>query len=137
MNSCPDCDKPLRQGATSCGCGWALKRIPQERVTYSQCEWSTDSQLCRYPGSMGGGPWYCRLHYGCKDPIFGAQIVQASMDYQHPTQEEIDAEARRKSTEYCQRIGMTRKDGESEQAYAIRRRNWLKEKFQTAMKVAA
>ncbi len=24
MNACPDCDKPLAQSATSCGCGWEL-----------------------------------------------------------------------------------------------------------------
>jgi len=116
--------------------------LPSQSVGYSVCEWETDGHRCRYPGSMstnmgGTGPWYCRLHYGCKDPIFGAQIIQASMDYKHPTPEEIDAEARRKSTEYCQKIGMTRRENESPEAYAIRRKQWLKEKFSTALKVAA
>ncbi|MDE2022070.1 MAG: hypothetical protein KGI71_04165 [Patescibacteria group bacterium] len=38
---------------------------------------------CRYPGSIspgttGGGPWYCREHFGCSDMGAGAAVVARS-----------------------------------------------------------
>lgn len=142
MNSCPDCDKPLRQGATSCGCGWVLRKVTQDRATYSQCEWTTDTLRCRYPGSMSTnlactGPWYCRLHYGERNPVFAAQIVQASLDYRHPTPDELDAEARARAEAYCRSVGMLKRDGESVESYARRRKEWLRERFTKVFKEAA
>lgn len=142
-SSCPACDTPLRRGARSCSCGWMAQGVSkQSPLGYSQCDWEADGLRCRYPGSMSTnlactGPWYCQPHYSCRDPLFGAQIVQASMDYKHPTEDEIVAETRRRQHAYCASIGMLRKDGESPESYAVRRKNWLRERFTKVFKEAA
>ena len=113
----------------------------QSPLGYSQCDWEADGQRCRYPGSMSTnlgctGPWYCRLHYGERNPIFAAQIVQASMDYQHPTADDMTAEARNRSREYCEAIGMTRRAGEGSEAYMQRVRAWFKSNLGQMRKAA-
>jgi len=142
-SSCPSCDTPLRRGARSCSCGWMAQGVSkQSPLGYSQCDWESDGLRCRYPGSMSTnlactGPWYCQPHYSCRDPIFGAQIVQASLDYQHPTQEELDAEARARAEAYCRSVGMLKRDGESSESYTRRRKEWLRERFTKVFKEAA
>jgi len=63
---------------------------------YCQCDWEADGERCRYPGSIsrhtnGHGPWYCAAHDVCGTGAVGAQIVEASMSYQHATMAERDA----------------------------------------------
>lgn len=57
-----------------------------EKPDYQPCEWQANGTRCKYPGSitsgmLGGGPWYCSAHYGCADPVIGAQIVERSQSY--------------------------------------------------------
>jgi hypothetical protein len=63
---------------------------------YSQCEWLSDGERCRYPGSIsrhtnGHGPWYCSAHDLCLTGMDGAQIVEASRNYRHRPIVERDA----------------------------------------------
>ena len=78
---------------------------------YQQCDWDSAGRRCRYPGSIStntgaGGPYFCRLHFGCADPIFGAQIVEASQDYQHPTEAERMAERQKEADAFCKKMGL-------------------------------
>lgn len=78
---------------------------------YIQCEWTDGSSRCRYPGSLcsntgPGGPWYCSPHFDCRDPLMGATIVQASMDYRHPTPEERRVEHHEKAEAYALALGL-------------------------------
>jgi hypothetical protein len=53
-------------------------------MSEARCAWIGDGLQCRNPGAfsnstVGGGPWYCREHWGRNDPIAGADIVQESV----------------------------------------------------------
>lgn len=86
---CPDCGSPLGRKAIKCRCGWAAPRSATT-ITASEdplrlcCEWISNGERCRYmgahsDGTLGGGPWYCRLHRNCHDQAVGAQIVSNSL----------------------------------------------------------
>jgi hypothetical protein len=65
-----------------------------------RCDWNANGRRCRYPASiststMGGGPWYCGLHYECHDARIGEDYLQASMDYRHVGQNERISELQR------------------------------------------
>jgi len=81
-----------------------------EALGYVQCDWRS-SERCRYPGSLSsnpgpGGPWYCRAHFDCRDPIAGADIVQASMDYRHSDPVQRRAEDQVRADAYCANLGL-------------------------------
>lgn len=73
----------------------ALPVLPD--LGYPQCAWEADGRRCRYPGTLShvtlasaDTPFYCGAHFDCSSPAFGAQVVEASENYQHPTREERD-----------------------------------------------
>jgi hypothetical protein len=93
---CPKCGAEIGK-STYCGCGWSRAgnaHANSDRLLgYQQCDWNSDGERCRYPGSISphpgkGGPWYCRMHFGCEDMSFGAEVVIASRDYKHESNEE-------------------------------------------------
>ncbi len=107
---------------------------------YQQCEWLSGQDRCRYPGSIStntheGGPYYCRLHFGCESGHFGAQIVEASQDYRHPTEDELAAEHTRKARERLGPLGLLKAQEESPEAYRARCMAFMKSKV-TYRKVA-
>lgn len=77
---------------------------------YVQCEWTDGSNRCRFPGSRssstGNGSWFCTAHFDCRDPLMGATIVQASMDYRHQTPEERYREHHGKAEAYALALGL-------------------------------
>lgn len=49
-----------------------------------RCEWVSEGRRCRFPGGIsphtnGTGPWYCRFHFNCADPKYGAEVVEQSI----------------------------------------------------------
>lgn len=86
-----------KSACPECGVYGEKSEAPVNTLGYPQCEWESSGERCRYPGSMssniGGGSWYCRLHYDCKSSSEGAQFVAASRDYRHPTRDELVREA--------------------------------------------
>jgi len=95
-----------------------------------QCEWRDGSTRCRYPGALTtntgtGGPWYCSAHFGCRDPIMGADIVAASADYVHPNPGEVSAEHQHRATDYCAGLGLKS---------VMEMREWARSKFKGVYK---
>lgn len=89
MSECPLCHTEIGK-SNYCGCGWKKKSWRGSEKKSDpfplQCSWLANSERCNYPGAhshntTGGGPWYCGVHDTCKDPILGAQIVEASRKY--------------------------------------------------------
>jgi hypothetical protein len=87
---CPGCDRSLRLGAKSCSCGW---KSPNEHIAPTvapdrwRCSWLAGIEQCHYPGAIshgtkGDGPFYCRHHFFCGDPVTGQRIVEESRDWQ-------------------------------------------------------
>ena len=63
---------------------------------YGRCEWESNGEQCRYPGSIsrntnGHGPWYCAAHDDCRSGAHGAQIVEVSRNYKHLGHDARDA----------------------------------------------
>lgn len=122
MQLCPECNNALYPGATVCGCGWGQKTTklrlhavsgdPSPVLGYIQCDWVAGNNVrCRYPGTLsrstqGTGPWYCRGHYGCDDPVAGADIVEASADYRHMSRSEASAIALEQASKRCAELGL-------------------------------
>lgn len=137
MADCPKCHSEIGN-STRCGCGWR-KQSMRERfmahekanpfpLGYQQCEWDSGGVRCKYPGSLTtntheGGPYYCRHHFGCDDPIFAADVVEASQDYRRETDAEVvarmNAEAKKNLAE---KYGLVRGESESSKAYIDRLR---------------
>jgi len=97
---------------------------------YQQCEWVAGEQ-CRYPGSIStntheGGPYFCRLHFGCDDGHWGATVVEASKDYLHPTDAELRAEHTKRANAYAAEQGLERHADESRQMWVRRVMVWVK-----------
>lgn len=91
MKTCPDCGDDLRVNAKRCKCGWvALDAAPARQAPHHEahdmrCSWENSGDRCRYFGTCsssvhGGGPYYCRGHYGCSDPAFGQIITDESKE---------------------------------------------------------
>jgi hypothetical protein len=125
-SSCPECDRPLHPAATDCRCGW---KKPNYRVSapngYQQCEWIAANEQCRYPGSITtntheGGPYFCRLHFGCDDGHWGAQIVEASRDYKHLSLAELIQEQTERAKENLRAKGLARRPDETPGAWRKR-----------------
>jgi hypothetical protein len=100
---------------------------------YQQCEWLSGDVRCRYPGSIStntheGGPYYCRLHFGCDDGHWGATVVEASKDYRHPTQAELNAAHLERALDYMTQKGLDRHPDESRQMWVRRVMVWVKSK---------
>lgn len=100
---------------------------------YKQCEWRADGVQCRYPGTIStntkeGGPWYCGLHFQCDSAAYGASVVEASKDYQHPTAEQIEAEHMREVRASLDAQGLARLPGESALAWRKRTSEWMRGK---------
>lgn len=91
MRQCLNCETTLRPGQATCPrCGAEVEKEtrkysgekPQQAPDpmYGCCDWVGDGR-CHYPGVFGhgqNGPYYCRGHENCNDPILGAQIVSQS-----------------------------------------------------------
>lgn len=124
--NCPECKKNLPDVATACRCGWTKSSSPQSMTLgYQQCEWQAWGEQCRFPGSMTtntheGGPYFCRAHFACDDPAFGAQVVEQSRDYKHPTEQEINAAHVKRAKEALKLIGLDRRADESFEAWRKR-----------------
>lgn len=140
MAECPKCGNEIGRSAY-CGCGWKrfAKDKPDARAEafplgYQQCEWTHATDRCRYPGTLStntgqGGPYYCRLHFACIDPIFGAQVVDASFDYVHETVQERVDKATAEARANLERMGLGRMAGESERDYIDRLRGECRTMF--------
>ena len=82
MIECPECGSHVR--GSKCKCGWEVPQAKAERKfndpQYGQCDWTAEGR-CHYPGVFGhgkDGPYYCRGHENCTDPLLGSQIVEKS-----------------------------------------------------------
>ena len=111
-----------------------VKALHANDLGYQQCEWESAGERCRYPGSMStntheGGPYFCREHFACKDPMWGATVVEASRDYRHvePGGPEYLAAATQKAKAALEGSGMARQPGESFDAYRKRCVRFVKE----------
>lgn len=77
--TCPDCSEDLLPNASSCKCGWRSKPVRSiatagERAKvrdpdWWRCSYYDRGERCNEAGGIsttthGGGPWYCRDHYG-------------------------------------------------------------------------
>jgi hypothetical protein len=68
IDECPDCSRPLKDGATKCRCGWsAVPQLPA-KATPTMCSWIDHGVPCPCRGILsfggnGAGPWYCREHF--------------------------------------------------------------------------
>lgn len=120
----------------------ALSSQARHPLGYQQCEWEAESQ-CLYPGSLStnlheGGPYYCREHFACKDPVWGATVVEASKDYRHivPGSAEYLAQATRTAQEGLKASGMERRPGELFSIYRGRCMRFMREQFAGINKAA-
>lgn len=140
---CPKCRHYIEDGSESHAvCGWNVQQRAPEKVSYRTCEWSSDSRQCRYPGSISpntrdGGPWYCALHYACDSAAYGAEVVRASMDYRHPTIEELQAERTVAALESLKAKGLDRQPSESSKDWMKRTSLWMRGKGPKRMDEAA
>ena len=80
---CPDCGIALSPRATYCGCGWGKKRDVKSAPFDPQCAYENSGLRCRFPGSialgtLGGGPWYCRIHIKDRGNLIGNQALDES-----------------------------------------------------------
>lgn len=144
---CVKCGEELFDPWTCNACGWKARRSKGAGgrsasetfpLGYQQCEWISNRERCSYPGSLSlntheGGPYYCRLHFGCDDPVFGAQIVEASRDYVRPAESEALAAHNARARELMVAQGLAQRAGESAAAWRRRMIFWMKErtKFRT------
>ena len=92
---CPDCGISLSPRATYCGCGWGKKRISNSTPFDPQCVYENNGRRCKYPGSialgtLGGGPWYCRIHIKDRGNLIGNQALDESQRYRNSSQPEDD-----------------------------------------------
>lgn len=132
---CYECQGELNAAGVCIECGAGshkpLEKKPGFPLGYQQCEWLSGQARCKYPGSIStntreGGPYYCRLHFGCESGHFGSQIVEASRDYQHPTAEEVSAKHTLEAKERLKDKGLLRLPGESPEAFRARCMAWMK-----------
>jgi hypothetical protein len=111
----------------------ALQRATSDSRGYRECEWKSDGRQCRYPATMStntheGGPWYCCHHFGCDSAAFGAQVVDASRDYRHPTPEEIEAERMIEVRASLKAKGLDRQPNEDVRIWRARTSAWMRGK---------
>ena len=86
---CQDCGTTLSPRATYCGCGWGKKKRVDTQPFDPRCAYENNAERCRYPGSisagtLGGGPWYCRVHIRERGTQFARQALDASQSYREP-----------------------------------------------------
>jgi hypothetical protein len=130
---CPECGLELHIRAKSCRCGWSSRALgkPKDDPFRYDCAWEADGKRCRYPGNIssninGAGPWYCRWHDGCDDPVHGARLVEESQNYQpEDTTKTFQAEVNASLL----RLGLQRREGESVADHASRCRAWVLEEL--------
>ena len=84
MVECPECGQHVK--GSKCRCGWAVPKAQPvdgklaHDPMYGCCDWIAGGR-CHYPAVFGhgvGGPWYCKSHEWCHDPVAGSQIVEQS-----------------------------------------------------------
>src|SRR5258705_2883613 len=95
--TCPKCHVVLEGSGLSCAeCGWSKRErgdAAQQRADDPlrfDCAYEADGLRCRYPGNSAkrfGGPWHCRWHASCVDPVEGARLVHESQGYVHEDNE--------------------------------------------------
>lgn len=146
---CPKCGSEIGR-SHQCGCGWKTKTAREvarqiaNPLGYTQCDWEADGMRCQYPGTISpstNGPNYCRLHFGCDDPVFGATVAEASRDYVHRSSREttkrdierLNAEARA----WCAENGFARADGESREEWVKRLLAYRRDKVMRVARKAA
>lgn len=129
---CPQCGNPLIAPFKSCACGWgAPKRAEREQPRHDGfCSWHANGKRCRYPGSLssntnGAGPWYCRYHFGCTDPVIGAQILDESQEYKPVTKGDQEREHSEAVAKRLKAKGLDQKAGETRGQYIGRLRNYI------------
>ena len=67
---CPRCDRELRDGSTSCPCGWRSRKQISAPKTDPWCAWTTNGRRCYMAGDLAqdigdGRKNYCHWHYVC------------------------------------------------------------------------
>ena len=133
---CPECEAEMGySNATRCkSCGWeAPKRSTKsEHHIPDSCEYVAGTERCRYPatmspGTLGGGPWYCRFHFWDRGTSMADNMVVASRDYdpakREPTADELEAGAR----EVAKKLGVDPNLSPKERFLAVRRA-WMEQR---------
>ena len=128
---CPSCSEKIGLYAKSCKCGWKAPELSagiksgeiDPNFGYIRCDWDSPSGRCRYPGALssgtsGRGPWFCSAHWDSPSRQIGAQIVEASLDYRHPTPEQVLAEHQARADKVCADLGLDTVE---------KKRAWVKE----------
>lgn len=106
LGRCPDCGTHAPRTA---GSGQSKESYA---LGYPQCDWQSDGKRCRYPGTLTSSTlaesstlWFCFGHFECHNPVMGADIVQASQDYQHvPTGDRSNVQAA--AAAFCEQHGL-------------------------------
>lgn len=137
VRNCPECGTELTAWARHCKCGWGRAKKPQAVIDplRHQCAWEADGKRCRYPGTVGrsvngSGPWFCRWHDDCADPVHGARLVEESQSY---TPEDTKREMDEAVTASLIRFGLQAKPGESARDHAERMRALVLEKLRAGV----
>lgn len=140
---CPKCHVPLKESGNACAeCGWSRRvqraesrEAPPDPNRY-RCAWEADGKRCKYPGNLssstnGTGPYYCRWHFHCDDPVHGARLVQESQSY-HPENPEAAFDAEVKAS--LKSRGLEQQPGESMHEFALRCQAWVKDNMKQIVK---
>lgn len=96
-----------------------------------QCDWETEGQRCRFPGSVshsvtGGGPWYCAGHARSSDLRSAARIVRESMSWRSMSRDEADAMHAVQVEAWLEERGLARTNDETRSAYIARLRDFVR-----------
>jgi hypothetical protein len=95
---------------------------------YRSCDWNANGERCRFPGTISpstngeNAQWFCSQHFGCSDPVVGADVLHASMDYKHPTRAELEDEQQRQVRASLKADNLHRRDEETMRQYTERLR---------------
>lgn len=77
-----------------------------------RCSWVSGGNRCKYPGTIthstladSSTKWFCRFHFDCEDPIYGARVVDVSqaIEVGRGNMEKTQREA----AQYCAERGLT------------------------------
>lgn len=107
---------------------------------YTQCSWMADGIHCLYPGSIshnisGAGPWFCRWHFDCTDPVYGQYVVDESKSYRHLTEAEKMRKRQTQAIENLDKYGLARLPDEEMDEWVLRMRKFVREKARTINKL--
>ena len=103
---------------------------------YTQCSWESGGIRCLYPGSIshnisGAGPWFCRWHFDCTDPIYGMQVIDQSKSYRHVSEREKLRDRQSQALANLDKCGLARLADESTQEWTERMRQFVRERAKT------